>query len=350
MGLLIDKTGTKFPIFIGQLFSGFMYFGLGCSHLISNVILLYISGLFACMQHLFLGSQGTISHLTLKRDRDQAMGRLSACYAIGMIPGSLLSGILQNMFGITTTICLMAFISSSVAVLNLLFLPNLKSEMDKNNKTIDADGDGETTEIEGNENITHHCKDIFKVLKNKRVRRFIIFVFLYTFGLGMWASIFNLFMKDYGFNTEQIGVFIAIAAAIMAICNSLFIGPILGLITENTLFIVSVFVCGLSVLVISIITEYFKLQYYELILLSIPKVISTGFLYVIVNGKLSKLVELKDVGKSIALSHSMNAFIAIITPIIGVQLASSNIGYALNGYIAFILCIVSIIVFKIIVK
>eukprot|EP01084_Bolivina_argentea_P211436 359681_1 len=332
MGRFTDKSGAKNALIICQIASAFSYFFLGSS---ISLQLLFISRVTAILQQVMQTSQACVAQLTDDIYREQALGKLSMAYGIGMILGSTMSGLITRYFSITFNAFFAGFLSLSVAVLDFIFLPPLKvSENTNNNKKCDFGG------------IINNFKEILSLASRPIVRGLCLVLFFGGFGIHLYRSMFTVIFKDvFGFEGWQLGFFIAYAALTSTLSNSFFVGWAKSRYSDNTIIQSCAITIALTLGIFGYGCAYQFMGIRGLCILTIPQTIASGFLYVMISGYISKIVNKNEMGTALALIHALRSFTGVIAPTIGGHLV--DFGYQYIGYFGFFSGILSVILFKV---
>mmetsp|Transcript_102113 Transcript_102113/g.124927 ORF Transcript_102113/g.124927 Transcript_102113/m.124927 type:complete len:185 (-) Transcript_102113:43-597(-) len=173
-----------------------------------------------------------------------------------------------------------------------------------------------------------------------------IFVFVAGFGTNVYRSMFTLISKDtFQFSSSNIGFFIAYASIIATLTNTFLVGPTKEYLSDSKIIEYSVLMNGICLGIFGIFCYYNITNIYLLCLLTIPQSISSAFMYIMINGTMSKIVNKTEIGKSIALSHAIRSLISVVSPTVGGLLAS-NMGYHSIGIFGLISCLLSLSIYS----
>ena len=135
-GRIADRFGYKTALYIATLASAISYFCLGQA---TSLPLIVASKIPCVAQHAFQGSQVVIARSTSKAARPAAMARLSIAYAVGMIIGSKVGGIVQEAMKEHATANVAGVCSVASLILTFLMsnpsrcdteMPSMKAELD----------------------------------------------------------------------------------------------------------------------------------------------------------------------------------------------------------------------------
>lgn len=197
-GRLSDRHGRKIMIFSGMILTVISDFIFAVSH---NLILLYIAR--------FIGGIGLgimvpsvlayVADVTTRDTRAKGMGYLSASMNLGMVLGPGIGGIIAN-FGIRVPYFVAAALGMASTLLTLILPETLPIEKRTASK-----------ESEQQESIV---KQLVQSV-NTSYFRYLILIFVMTFGLVNYETVYSLFVEHkYGFTSQEISILITLGAAI----------------------------------------------------------------------------------------------------------------------------------------
>lgn len=197
-GRLSDRHGRKIMIFSGMGLTVISDFIFAVSH---NLILLYIAR--------FIGGIGLgimvpsvlayVADVTTSDTRAKGMGYISASMNLGMVLGPGIGGIIAN-FGIRVPYFVAAALGLA-STLSTLILP----------ETLSIGKRAASRESDQQESIV---KQLVQSVHTSYFR-YLILIFVMTFGLVNYETVYSLFVEHkYGFTTQQVSVLITIGAVI----------------------------------------------------------------------------------------------------------------------------------------
>ena len=301
IGQMTDKLGAKTSLQLCQFGSALSYHCLGFAN---SLQFLFVSRLFTTLQQVMQTSQAYIATKTKDVNREQSLGKLSVCYGIGMIAGSALSGVVVRIFSLKINAHISGLISLFIIVINLLYLPNTTNKVTKNNDDNTKKG-----------GFSDSISEIFELILRNHIKKIMIFVFVAGFGTNVYRSMFTLISKDtFQFSSSNIGFFIAYASIIATLTNTFLVGPTKKYLSDSKIIEYSVLMNGICLGIFGIFCYYNITNIYLLCLLTIPQSISSAFMYIMINGTMSKIVNKTEIGKSIALSHAIRSLISVVSP------------------------------------
>ena len=276
IGQLTDKLGSKFTLILCQFGSALSYLTLG---LASNLTMLFISRIVtitqqvmqtaqACINQQFKESQKKTSKKKQQQDSDsinktnkseEATGRLSMSYGIGMIFGALIGGLVVKTFDIRTNTYLSTLISLGIGIIDIIFLPTLKAtsenktkestqqqqqhkkknknntKKDKRSDSEDEDDDDENKGLLSNNErnnsntnsvggLKSSLYEIYELSMRSNVLIILIFLFIGSMGVSIYRSMFSLIFKDvFKLEASNIGYYIAYIMTIATLSNTFLI-------------------------------------------------------------------------------------------------------------------------------
>lgn len=197
-GRLSDRHGRKIMIFAGMGLTVISDFIFAVSH---NLILLYIAR--------FIGGIGLgimvpsvlayVADVTTRDTRAKGMGYISAAMNLGMVLGPGIGGMIAN-FGIRVPYFVAAALGLASTLLTLILPETLPIEKRTTSK-----------ESEQQESIVRQLVQSV----HTSYFRYLILIFVMTFGLVNYETVYSLFVEHkYGFTTQQVSVLITIGAVI----------------------------------------------------------------------------------------------------------------------------------------
>lgn len=197
-GRLSDRYGRKIMIFFGMIFTVIADLIFAVSPYLT---LLYIAR--------FIGGIGLgimipsvlayVSDVTSKDTRAKGMGYLSAAMNLGMVLGPGIGGIIANL-GIRVPYFFAAALGFASTLLTLILPETLPKE--------------ERTTSKGSEQQESIVEQLVQSVHTSYFR-YLILIFVMTFGLVNYETVYSLFVEHkYGFTTQQVSVLITIGAAI----------------------------------------------------------------------------------------------------------------------------------------
>ena len=346
IGKYTDKSGAKKSLILCQIGSAFSYFFLGSS---TSLQLLFISRFITILQQVMQTAQAAVAQLVDDKHREESMGRLSMAYGVGMILGSSSGGIITKYTSLQINAFAAGAISVVVVVLDIMFLPPLKAS----NKSSDDDetADDKTTRPERERDgesrggIFGNFGEIVSLALRPNVRGLCLFVFFAGFGITLHRSMFSLIFKEvFKFEGWQLGFFISYAALISTLSNSFLVGYIKSKYDSDTIVQYCVIIVSLCLGIFGYGTNYQIIDIKGLCVLAIPQTIASGFLYVMINGYISRIVDKTEMGTAIALTHALRSLTGVVSPAIGGHLITY--GYQSIGYFGFCSGLFSIALFK----
>jgi len=336
IGKYTDKAGAKKSLILCQIGSALSYFFLTSS---TSLQLLFISRITTILQQVMQTAQASVAQLTDDRNREQCMGRLSMAYGIGMILGSAMGGIITKFTSIQINAAAAGLTSLLIAILDIAFLPALKASHEMPSKEDKA----HSAKQEG---VFGHFGEIISLTLRPRVRGVCVFLFAAAFGITLYRSMFSLIFKEvFHFEGWQLGFFISYAALISTLSNSFFVGWVKARYDDNSIVRFCVLTLSVCLGVFGYGCTHQFLDIVGLCMIAIPQTIASGFLYVMISGYVSRIVDKTEMGTAIALTHALRSLTGVIAPSIGGNLVQYG-GYQWIGYFGFCSGLLSIGLFN----
>ena len=360
IGKFTDKAGAKQSLILCQIGSAASYFLLGAS---TTLQMLFISRLTTIFQSVMQTAQASVALLIDEQNREQSMGRLSMAYGIGMILGSSTGGLISKYTSLQFNAFVAGFITMICVALNFMFLPSLKAvgstrahsaapKKTDNSETETlleneggTDRNGANQQRSSSSGIFGNFAEIIALALRPSVRGLCLFLFFAGFGVTLYRSMFSLIFKEvFHFEGWQLGFYISYAALISPLSNSFFVGWARGRFDDDVIVqscVVVVAVC-LGINGYGCSTGF--LNIWGLCILAIPQTIAAGFMYVMISGYVSKIVDKTEMGTAIALTHALRSLTGVVTPTIGGHLV--QYGYGMVGYFGLCSGMISALLFK----
>lgn len=320
-GRLSDRYGRKIMIFSGMILTVISDFIFAVS---PYLILLYIAR--------FIGGIGLgimipsvlayVSDVTSKDTRAKGMGYLSAAMNLGMVLGPGIGGMIAN-FGIRVPYFFAAALGLASTLLTLILPETLPIEK----RTASKVAEQQESIVEQLVQSTHTS-----------YFRYLILIFIMTFGLVNYETVYSLFVEQkYGFTTQQISVLITLGAAIGIIVQVWLIDKVMKRYGEYKTIRFSLIMAA-----IALVLMLLKVNFIYLILVSSVFFTFNSLLRPTVNTMLSK-----EAGDQQGFVSGLNNMYTSLGNIIGPILAGNlfdkqiNLPYILGAFILLVTtCIV----------
>lgn len=219
-GRWVDKFGRKIMIVLGLFIFSLseLIFGLG-----SHISIFYFSRVLGGASAAFIMPAVTayIADITTIQERSKAMGYVSAAISTGFIIGPGVGGFIAD-FGIRMPFFFAAAIAFVAAVASIFLL---KEPMSKEERALNSSNSPESS----------FFKDIKKSISPIYLVAFII-VFVLSFGLSAYETIFSLFTDHkFGFTPKNIAAIITFSSIIAVIIQLLLFGKMAEKLGEKRL-------------------------------------------------------------------------------------------------------------------
>lgn len=255
-----------------------------------------------------------VSDVTSKDTRAKGMGYLSAAMNLGMVLGPGIGGIIANL-GIRVPYFFAAALGFASTLLTLILPETLPKE--------------ERTTSKGSEQQESIVEQLVQSVHTSYFR-YLILIFVMTFGLVNYETVYSLFVEHkYGFTTQQVSVLITIGAAIGIIVQVWLIDKVLKRYGEYKTIRFSL-VMGAIALVLMLL----KVNFIYLILVSSVFFTFSSLLRPTVNTLLSKEAGDQQ-GFVSGLNNTYASFGNIIGPILAGNLFDQqiNLPYIFGAFI-----------------
>ncbi len=300
LGRLTDRKGAKISLITSHLGSLFMYTLMGWSQ---NLTWLFASRFGALLQHAMLCAQAALTDLVPEDKRSVAMGRLSLSYAVGMVLGSPLGGLLATEIGYLGAARVAAALTLVCVIADVVFLPNFSPKQKQQ----------QTEEPKEKPSLFSEVFAFVRIIKQPPVYSLLGFLFPISLGIGCLRSMFPLAGKEvFGIESSDLGFYISYCAFIGLLTNVVCIGPIVKRLGEVQAVI---FAAVLNVLCSSMYIA--AGTYTQLLVVSIPSTVSSTILYTLSGSLMSLAVDASEAGTAISLSHATRSLVGIVSPLVG---------------------------------
>lgn len=238
----IDRFGRKKAIIIGLFFFSIseLIFGLG-----TNIGMLYFSRILGGVGAAFImpGATAYVADITTIEERPKAMGYVSAAISTGFIIGPGIGGFLAT-YGVRTPFFFAAVVAFLACISSLLML---SETMPKEQSAENA------AHTQGNTGFINDVKKSFHPLY------FIAFVivFVLSFGLSVYETIFSLFTDHrFGYTAQDIAMIFTISSIVGLIVQVSMFGKMVKVLGEKKL-IQLCLVAGVLLAVVSTMVSNF---------------------------------------------------------------------------------------------
>lgn len=240
-GRWVDRYGRKKIIIIGLFLFGVseLIFGSG-----TNVWVLYMSRILGGMSAAFImpGVTAYVADITSLQERPKAMGYISAAISTGFIIGPGIGGFIAE-YGVRTPFFAAAAIAFAACVLSMFILkePLTKEQL---------------AEISAHTKQTNFISDLKRSLQPIYFIAFII-VFVLTFGLSAYETIFSLFSdRKFGFTPKDIAVIITISSIFGVVVQIFIFGKMVAIFGEKKLIQLCLITGAILAIVSTIVSSF----------------------------------------------------------------------------------------------
>jgi hypothetical protein len=257
-GVLLDRLGYKIGFIITFMASGISYYLMAHA---TSMSLLYASKIPTMFQHGFLCAQMAIAVITTSTSKDikaeaemraAALGRLTTCYAVGMVVGPSLGGILGSN-GDYHLGGKLAAAGSFLSVLLTLFLPAPSEAKGlSGNASADDDDKASDSDTTASDRVldSKHGKQTDLLTKLSRIWSAVGVLLsakvITSIANSMNATVFPLILKDtYSFDEQQLGFAMSFLSGLNSVINAVFIGPFVVFLGGQLTTVIKVALLGL---------------------------------------------------------------------------------------------------------
>ncbi|MCQ2011409.1 MFS transporter [Sporolactobacillus sp. STSJ-5] len=238
----IDRFGRKKAIIIGLFFFSIseLIFGLG-----TNIGMLYFSRILGGVGAAFImpGATAYVADITTVEERPKAMGYVSAAISTGFIIGPGIGGFLAT-YGVRTPFFFAAVVAFLACISSLLMLSETMPREQS------AENPAHTQENTG------FISDVKKSFHPLYLIAFVI-VFVLSFGLSVYETIFSLFTDHrFGYTAQDIAMIFTISSIVGLIVQVSMFGKMVKVLGEKKL-IQLCLVAGVLLAVVSTMVSNF---------------------------------------------------------------------------------------------
>ena len=316
MGRMVDTQGAKRALILSQFGSAIQYLFVGCA---TSVHFLFLAAIPCSVQHAMLCAQAAVSALSRGEERAKALGGLSLSYGLGMVVGSYFGGVLGDLMGEQNAALVAAGVSGVVIVVDVVVLPPLyppkeEGEEEEGKETKKEEKKKKKKKNQKEKNLFSPLQPMIQLLRNPSVRALIIFSTLLSTGISAYKAMNALVLKElYSITPSQLGQLMSFSALIALLTNILLVPLLSPRLGDLPLTYISSTFLSLTYLTFSHPWEDFSL----FLLFLIPNIISSTLLYTTSGAILSKIVQKKQLGTSLSLSHACRSLTGMVAPVVG---------------------------------
>lgn len=300
IGRFGDIFGSRAALVLSFAAAALTYAILGIA---STVSMLFISRLPSVFMHAMQGSQMLVTDISDKGDRADALGKLGVFYAIGMVIGPFIGGLITHNYGERTAAFFAAFFSCISIIISFVCIPS-------NTKTTSKETTSESSHSKDN---VFSAKKILELLKIPVVLFLITVKIITGVPFGIFQSMFSLVSMEYfKLEPQQNGFVMSYVGVLSIIVQGFLVGALSRRFSEAVLLRSAICVIALAYGLLYIVTDI-----YQFCIVIIPMVVGGTTLNVITTSAITKSVLLKDTGAVLGLSMATNSLIRTVSPTLG---------------------------------
>ncbi|MHB9031488.1 MAG: MFS transporter [Anaerolineae bacterium] len=319
IGRLSDSRGRRPLLLISLLgtMAGFILLavsdpvGRALAHLFSadpsaaltNVLIIVLLFVSRAIEGLTGGdiatAQAYISDITTPNTRAQGLGILGAAFGLGFVLGPAVGGIL-SVYGSYMPAAAAALMTGVAVLLTLFWLPESLSPERRE-------------ELSRSPRAAFSLAELRRALRLPTVGTLLNIRFFFGMAFNMFTSVFALYAaarlhltaRDTGFILTYVGL-------MLVLVQGFAVGPLTRRFGEHRVITTTIFVLGFGLAAWAFVPNLFLLLL-ALPLLSIPG----GVFNTVINSALSKAVLVDEIGGTLGLSASIEAFTRVLSPSLG---------------------------------
>lgn len=304
-----DLFGSRAALVLSFAAAAVSYSILG---LASTVSMLFLSRLPSVFMHAMQGSQMVVTDISDKDGRADALGKLGVSYAIGMVIGPFIGGLITKNYGEQSAAFFAAFFSCLSIILAFSFIPGNTKAMSKEEKPA-TDDTIQTENSEKKDGGVFSVKKILHLLKIPTVFFLIVVKVITGIPFGIFQSMFSLVsMEFFNLEPQQNGFVMSYVGCLSIIVQGLIVGVLSRRFSEAVLLRSSICVIALAYALLYMVTDI-----YQFCVVIIPMVVGGTTLNVITTSAMTKSVVIKETGAVLGLSMATNSLIRTVSPTLG---------------------------------
>lgn len=321
-----DIFGSRAALVLAFAAAALSYSILG---LASTVSMLFLSRLPSVFMHAMQGSQMVVTDISDKEGRADALGKLGVSYAIGMVIGPFVGGLITKNYGEQSAAFFAAFFSFLSIVIALIFIPGNTKSVLKDEKSVDDSVDTESSSQK--KDSVFSFRKILELLKIPTVFFLITIKVITGIPFGIFQSMFALVSMEYfKLEPQQNGFVMSYCGGLSIVAQGLIVGFLSRRFSEALLLRSAICVIALAYALLYVVTDI-----YQFCVVIIPMVVGGTTLNVITTSAMTKSVVIKDTGAVLGLSMATNSLIRTVSPTLG-SIMYKHYGWPSFGFLGLV--------------
>lgn len=319
-----DIFGSRAALVLSFAAAATSYIILGFA---SAVSMLFLSRLPSIFMHAMQGSQMIITDISDKEGRADALGKLGVSYAIGMVIGPFIGGLITKNYGEQSAAFCAATFSFISIIISLLFIPSntkLLSKEEKSAEKVEANNKEQSGSV-------FSVKKILELLKIPTVFYIITVKIITGIPFGIFQSMFSLVsMELFKLEPQHNGFVMSYVGGLSIVVQGLIVGVLSRRFSEPVLLRSAICVIALAYALLYMVTDI-----YQFCVVIIPMVVGGTTLNVITTSAMTKSVTVDKTGAVLGLSMATNSLIRTVSPTLG-SIMYKNYGWPSFGLLGLV--------------
>lgn len=319
-----DIFGSRAALVLSFMAAAMSYTILG---LASTVSMLFLSRLPSIFMHAMQGSQMVVTDISEKEGRADALGKLGVSYAIGMVIGPFVGGLITKKYGEQSAAFFAATFSFISIIISLLFIPrNTKalSPQEKSAEKLEANNKEQPASV-------FSIKKILELLHIPTVLYLITIKIITGIPFGIFQSMFSLVsMEFFKLEPQQNGFVMSYVGVLSIVAQGLIVGVLSRRFSEPFLLRGAICVIASAYGLLYMVTDI-----YQFCIVIIPMVVGGTTLNVITTSAMTKSVTVTKTGAVLGLSMATNSLIRTVSPTMG-SIMYKNYGWPSIGLLGLV--------------
>ncbi|EDO38586.1 predicted protein, partial [Nematostella vectensis] len=290
-----DLFGSKAALGLAFSASALSYGLLSVS---TSVPMLFFSRLPSVFMHVMQGSQMIITDISSKEDRAGALGKLGVSYAVGMVVGPFLGGIMTKHYGgqfAAMCSCVLSLISVAMV---MVFLPTKTKHL--------FHAPASSTSV-------FDVKKFLELLRIPAVLYLICIKLVSAVPFGIFQSMFAIVSMEYfKLDAQYNGFVLSYAGTLSIVVQGIGVGYLSHRFNDTDLLKWSIGTIAFAYACMFMVTTI-----YQFCAVLIPLVAGGTILTIVTTSSMTKAVPIKDTGTVLGLSMACNSLVRSVSPTLG---------------------------------
>lgn len=314
-----DIFGSRAALVLSFAAAALSYSILG---LASTVSMLFLSRLPSVFMHAMQGSQMVVTDISDQEGRADALGKLGVSYAIGMVIGPFIGGLITKNYGEQSAAFFAAAFSFLSIFIALLFIPHNTKSLSK----VEKSAEKTFTDNKEQSGSVFSVKKILELMKIPTVFYLITIKVITGIPFGIFQSMFSLVsMEFFKLEPQHNGFVMSYVGGLSILVQGLIVGVLSRRFSEAVLLRSAICVIALAYALLYLVTDI-----YQFCIVIIPMVVGGTTLNVITTSAMTKSVAIDKTGAVLGLSMATNSLIRTVSPTLG-SIMYKNYGWPSFG-------------------